>query len=247
MPDMGTATRKQREIRQRELMLLDVARRMLIEQGYAGLNMDRLAEATEYSKGTVYQHFSTKEDLVTALAIQSMEQRTALFQKALKFAGRARERALAVGVADELFVRLHPHHFRSELIIKMADLQERASDERRAALQGLDARCFANVQEVIAEGIAAGDLVLPPAVKPGEVLFALFAMSIGTHTAMVHYHSSLERLDVAAPLASLREGMQAYLDGIGWKPLRADWDYEQTVRRISQEIFADEWQRAGLG
>ena len=69
---MGTLTRKQREIREREQLLLRVARKMLIEQGYSGLSMDQLAEATEYSKGTVYQHFSTKEDLVTALAIESM-------------------------------------------------------------------------------------------------------------------------------------------------------------------------------
>ena len=54
---------------------------MLISQGYAGLSMDRLAEATEYSKGTVYQHFSTKEDLVMALASQTMEQRVSLFER----------------------------------------------------------------------------------------------------------------------------------------------------------------------
>ncbi len=63
-------TRKQREIRQREAYLLDVARKMLMEHGFSGLSMDRLAEATEYSKGTVYQHFSTKEDLVAALAVR---------------------------------------------------------------------------------------------------------------------------------------------------------------------------------
>ena len=70
---------------------------MLIEQGYAGLSMDRLAEATEYSKGTIYQHFSTKEDLITALAVESSEQRLALMAKARTFRGRPRERMLALG------------------------------------------------------------------------------------------------------------------------------------------------------
>src|SRR5277367_6090373 len=85
---VSTLTRKQREVHQRELMLLDVARKMLVEDGYAGLKLDRLAEATEYSKGTVYQHFSTKEDLVTALALQTMERRTLLFARAAAFKGR---------------------------------------------------------------------------------------------------------------------------------------------------------------
>ena len=130
---MGTLTRKQREVRQREKALLGIARKMLIEQGYAGLNMDRLAEATEYSKGTIYQHFSSKEDLITALAVESSEQRLALMAKARTFRGRPRERVLALGLADELFVRLHPHYFGSELIIHMADLESRASSgaERR--------------------------------------------------------------------------------------------------------------------
>jgi AcrR family transcriptional regulator len=74
--------RKQREIWQREQMFLDVARGTLIESVFAGLSLDRLAEAPEDSRGTVYQHFSTKEDLVTALAVQSNEQRLALFDRA---------------------------------------------------------------------------------------------------------------------------------------------------------------------
>ena len=139
---MGTVTRKQREVRQREAALLGIARKMLIEQGYAGLSMDRLAEATEYSKGTIYQHFSTKEDLITALAVESSEQRLALLAKARTFQGRPRERMLALGFADELFVRLHPHYFRSELIIHMAGLESRASSARREAMTRQD-QCVA--------------------------------------------------------------------------------------------------------
>ena len=40
---MSTLTRKQREIRQREETILDIARKVLVEQGYAGFNMDRIA------------------------------------------------------------------------------------------------------------------------------------------------------------------------------------------------------------
>ena len=244
---MGTSLRKQREVRQRELTLLEVARRMLIEQGYAGLNMDRLAEATEYSKGTVYQHFSTKEDLVTALAIQSLEQRYALFQKALAFEGNPRERMIGIGLADELFVRLHPHYARSELIIKMADLEERASDERRATLNGVEWCCFSEIGKVVQEAVDAGDLPLPPGWTPSEVIFTLLAMSIGTHNVSLNYRPLLQKTGVTSPLETLREAIPTFLDGLGWKPLRSEWDYANTYRRLSQEIFADEWKRAGLG
>ena len=62
-----TVTRKQREIAQREDLILETARKMLLERGYLGLTMDRIAEEIEYSKGTVYQHFSSKEDLISTL------------------------------------------------------------------------------------------------------------------------------------------------------------------------------------
>ncbi len=34
---------------------------MIVRDGYHGLSMDRIAEALEYSKGTIYQHFSCKK------------------------------------------------------------------------------------------------------------------------------------------------------------------------------------------
>lgn len=244
---MGTVTRKQREVQQRELLLLDVARRMLIEKGYAGLNMDRLAEATEYSKGTIYQHFSTKEDLVTALALQSMEQRVMLFGKAREFQGRPRERLTAIGVADELFARLHPHYFRSELIIKIADLEDRASLERREMMQGLECRCVDDALAIVHEAVAAGDLKLPKSTAPGDVIFGVFTLSIGTQSTILNFREVLQEMGISSPLSSYRDNCQFLLDGFGWRPLRTEWDYAETYRRIAREVFADEWKRAGLG
>ena len=68
---MATSARKQREVKERERHLLDVARGMLIAQGYSGLSMDRLAEATEFSKGTIYQHFAAGRVQKPAQHLQS--------------------------------------------------------------------------------------------------------------------------------------------------------------------------------
>ena len=243
---MSTLTRKQREVHERELMLLDVARKMLIESGYAGLTMDRLAEATEYGKGTVYQHFSTKEDLVTALGLQTMEQRALLFARAATFTGRPRERFMAIGVADELFGRLHPHYYRSEMIIKMADLEERASAERLETFRRLESRCLADVTSIVEDGIAQKDLVLPPSMKPAEIVYAVFTLAIGTQTTLHIFRTVLDELAIEDPLAASRNNMQALLDGLGWHPLRAAWDYDSTLKRIAKEVFPNEWRRAGL-
>ena len=51
---MNALTPKKREIAEREARILDVARPLLLESGYHGLNMDRIATKLGLSKGTVY-------------------------------------------------------------------------------------------------------------------------------------------------------------------------------------------------
>ncbi|MCA9258394.1 MAG: helix-turn-helix transcriptional regulator, partial [Planctomycetales bacterium] len=79
---MKTLTRKQRELQEREARILEVSREVVVREGYHGLSMDRVAEALEYSKGTIYNHFSCKEDIILALAVQTTEKRTELFERA---------------------------------------------------------------------------------------------------------------------------------------------------------------------
>jgi AcrR family transcriptional regulator len=242
---MSTASRKQREIRQREQMFLDVGRRILIEKGFAGLSLDHLAEATEYSRGTVYQHFSTKEDLVTAMAVQSNELRIALFGRARDFAGRARERMLALGAADELFARLRPQYFQSELVVRMANLDERATPARRETLLSYEDQIGKWVHEIVQDAVDFGDLHLAAAVTPGHVAFAVFSMVIGGHTAMANARL-LARFGLSSPFGTMHVNMMALLDGFDWKPLSRKWDYEATLRRILQCIFPEESRQLGL-
>ncbi len=243
---MSTLTRKQKEVREREQRLLVSARKMLIDNGFAGLNLDELARVTDYSKGTVYGHFGCKEDLVTALAIESLEQRLSLFDRAQRFSGLPRERMLAVGIADKVFVRLHPSYFRSELVIKMADLETRVSPERRNVLDLLDQKCITCVREIVDSAVQRGELTFSPSSGPSDLVFALFSMAIGANTAIMNFCPLLEKLQLADPFNSYLGNVQILLDGFGWKPLRTEWDYAATLRQIATEIFPDESRQIGI-
>lgn len=243
---MGTTSRKQKEVSDREQRLMDVARRMLIEQGYAGLTMDRLAEATEYSKGTVYQHFSTKEDLVAALAVQSCRQRLALFERAARFDGSPRERLTAMLVADELFARIHPHHFRSEMVIRMANLDDRASEARRDALGDMEGQCLDIVTGIVRDAIARGELALEPPQRPEGISFALVSLAIGTQIVLLNFDSLVGRLGIDEPFAAMGRSLVALLDGLGWRPLSSEFDYAGARGRVIREVFADECRATGL-
>ena len=63
-------SRKQREISQRHELILGKSRQLFIEHGYHSVTMDMIAKEMEYSKGTIYQHFSCKECIITTLCIR---------------------------------------------------------------------------------------------------------------------------------------------------------------------------------
>jgi len=243
---MKTRNRREREFQQREGEFLGLARRMIAESGLANFNMDRMAEATEYSKGTVYQHFSSKEDLISALAIQSLGRRVAWFERAIRFGGTTRERMQAITAAEEIFVTLQPLHFRSELLIKVDDFSLRASEERRNEIEALERRCFWSIRTVVEEAIRLGDLTLPAHSSVGDILVGFAAIHIGTFTIMNSFSEIYCTLGVTDPFRALRGQVSAYMDGLGWRPLSSEADHTVTYHRIFREVFPEESRLAGL-
>ena len=66
-------------------LILDVAEEMLAEKGYHDTSMDEIAARAGVAKGTLYQHFPSKEDLVFALFERSLVQ----FEQTVEQAARA--------------------------------------------------------------------------------------------------------------------------------------------------------------
>lgn len=66
-------TKKQQAIADREVELILLAKGIVQKEGFANLTMDKLTAASSYSKGTIYNHFCSKEDVVLALCIHSLK------------------------------------------------------------------------------------------------------------------------------------------------------------------------------
>ena len=64
---------KEQEKQRREQEILQKAGQLLVEHGYANLNMDELADMVGISKPTLYQHFKSKEDLISQVVIHSFD------------------------------------------------------------------------------------------------------------------------------------------------------------------------------
>ena len=65
---------KERQHQLREEAIVEAAHDLLIHQGYNALNMDELAAQVGISKATLYQHFSSKDELVVQAVLAHMKQ-----------------------------------------------------------------------------------------------------------------------------------------------------------------------------
>lgn len=239
---MKTKSRKQREVQAREADILEVARELLSRHGYHGLSMDRIADALEYSKGTMYLHFSCKEEVLLALANEALVVRLEMFRRAAAFRGRSRERLIATGLASELFVRLFPHHFSVEQIIRIPSVWEKTSSVRREKMRSLETQCIEVIGGIVRDAVASGDLALPPGATPELIVFGLWSMTFGALTIATTSTSLLDA-GLADPLAALHESQSRLVDGYGWRPLSHEYDYRATAQRVGQTVFPEEFGR----
>ncbi|MYW64265.1 TetR family transcriptional regulator [Streptomyces sp. SID8379] len=77
---MRTAQRKAYEVAERERRLLRTALDVIARDGLHQLTLGRLAQEAGYSKGTVYNHFTCREDLLVELATESARLQSRSFQ-----------------------------------------------------------------------------------------------------------------------------------------------------------------------
>lgn len=233
---------KQQEIRDREQAILRVAKPMLLKEGYQRLSMDRIATELRYAKGTIYNHFPNKEEIILALAVEAIQVRQSMFETGLHFPGTPRERIQAIGVAFELYVRNYPDFFHLEQIIRHDPVWDKASPQRRQLMLDCEGDCMAMLGQIVHEAVERGDLQFGAVESPAEMLFGMWALNYGTY--VLHATSpSLPSLGIDDIYRACRIGSSRMLNGIPWNPIQ---DLESDLHRfesIATQLFPDEVQK----
>lgn len=74
---MPTRLSRAEQVERNRELVLDAARRVFLERGYAGATVDTIALEAGFSKGVVYSQFAGKPDLFLALLEQRIAERAA--------------------------------------------------------------------------------------------------------------------------------------------------------------------------
>ena len=238
-----SANRREQQRLDREEELLDLAEQIMEVEGFSGFTMDKLVSACGYSKGTVYNHFSCKEDLFCALCIRGMTKTLELFNKALSFDGNCREKVLAIHFAYRLQALTNPTQFMCVLTAQTPAMKEKANEQRLKVQQDLDNEMTHFCDTLFQQAIESGEI--PGGTSIEEAIFASWALSFGTIALMTQASGTLpvERADTEMALLC---NVNLLMDGMGWSPLSTEWDYESTWHRIAKQVFTHELEQLAL-
>jgi len=150
---MGTADRKQREKLERHQVILDAAQRLFIEQGVEKLNMRDVANAVEFSVGTIYLYFKDKNELLFAIQNRAFTRLAEQFDTVSSIPHPA-DRLIAMNQQYMAFVLEHPELY--ELLFIMEGPMEAAQARGEAQPWATGYAAFQRVVTTVQAGIDAG-------------------------------------------------------------------------------------------
>ena len=131
---MGIRERQSRERDTVRRKILNAARTLFLNEGYANVSMRKIAEQIEYSPGAIYSYFTSKEDIFFALAEEGLQ-----FVRAHCVGGLARELAARAGARGAVAL-LHVQQGTAGIFFPDLRRQRRAAHQPRLGALQLDAR-----------------------------------------------------------------------------------------------------------
>lgn len=146
---------KERQRQERQELILRVAADLLAERGYYEMSLDEIAARVGISKGTIYSHFASKEDLVVAFLEQGMSAFLKMIDETLSGSATPAEKLRAIigqvssSMTDHRIQGIRAMLQTPEIHSRMAERQ----DEMRQRWEEPRRR----LTEVIEQGKAEGD------------------------------------------------------------------------------------------
>lgn len=227
-------------LRAREDVIMEAAQKLINKIGAASLTMDKVVAEVPYSKGTVYNHFSGKEDLLIALCNGSMRTLISMFNRSMSIDISSRDKMLAVGFAYMLYAYLYPDKFMLVITAKTPSVSEKASPARHDEHIQLESELLELAAGTITQAISDGDLEMPEDMNVEQVTFAFWSSAFGTISLL---SEKVERCGTRSEMLleqAIVQNSNLLFDGLGWRPLTDPERISSVIQRLKETVFTEE-------
>lgn len=222
-------SRKDQVRLEREELILSVALSLLKEFGLNVLTMQAIADRTEYSKGTIYQHFSCKEDVLAKLVIRCGQRLISLIDLALANSHGLRHKVVMVSWAFFINAELESETASLVSMVKSPEFQTKISDSQQEDLSIIDQSILSRVIGLFTQQTDIG----ADKVKVGA--FGWWAMKWGVQDVLMN-DWEMSKLGFDDPKHYFFESLHVFLDGLGVQRDEFSHDFEK-VQAQAKQIF----------
>ncbi len=184
------------------------------------LKMSEVAKQAQFSMGTVYSHFSSKEDLLLGCTIDISRTITSVFHKVLNSPAPAMERLLTLNMAIWLCYDRQPHHYFLRQLAMTPEIWQRASTGRAQVLDGIYQEMSQIVKALIIELMEDNPAITD---KNGEdelsdILMGIWSLGEGLfQISMSGFGLKQPSLQKDNGFSLLTSNLAKYLQGWGWR------------------------------
>jgi|TARA_B100000959_G_scaffold186731_1_gene195297 AcrR family transcriptional regulator len=129
--------------------IIAAAKSLFVARNYSDVTTDMIATAAEITKGGLYHHFASKEDLYLAMMLGDFEDKRRLFEQAVAKPGTCRDRLTQL-TRDYLEL---PHEERELTHLVRRDVNTFSGKERDSLISAYQKALPAQIETIINDGI----------------------------------------------------------------------------------------------
>jgi AcrR family transcriptional regulator len=211
--------RKAKEVAERDQALVHLALEMVERDGFHNLTLGRLAAEAGYSKGTIYNHFTCREDLLIELSAESARRQLRYYQAVADLAWGGVQALYGLMLAYMRHAEVAPVLFECSITARTDAVCGAASDVRLKRRDLVEAQMSQVVGSVVERAVVEGPFTNPH-VSPAVAVDALRSYILGY--AAMHL---LSRRFLWATEGDPRDRLlvlASMVQGLGWPRLEAE-------------------------
>ena len=135
--------------------ILNAAQRSFVANNYNDITMTAIAQAANMTKGAIYHHFKSKEDLFLQMMVRYLEGLRELLKPAVEFSGSACERLVML---TTLYLE---QSLEEQLAVQLVrrDANRFSKKSRQNLIKAYQNALPNQIETIIADGMAKGEIV----------------------------------------------------------------------------------------
>jgi AcrR family transcriptional regulator len=155
---MGIKERKLRDLENRKQLILKTAKELFYQKGFNTVTLDDIATKIEFSKGTIYSHFESKEEIYAHLLLEHLSILLGFLKESVR-----NSRNTIDGIQKCLnvyidFYRKHKEYFQLLFFIDIFSNHYKIPQVILKKIQSLKIACLSELQLVLKRGATSREI-----------------------------------------------------------------------------------------